>query len=99
MAEREGADPSFDTALAQALFDPIAWLTELGAKRVIQVRPGGPGLDGSRILSFGPGTGPEISEDVDRAQPVLVRQIDDAVNALGDPTPESARSPTLSALH
>lgn len=84
MADGEEAGASADPGLTQALFDPVAWLTELGAKTVIQVRPGGPGFDGARILSYGPGDGPELSEDVEGAKPVLVRQSDDAVNAADD---------------
>lgn len=84
MADSEEADASVDPRLRQALFNPTAWLSELGAKKGIQVRPGGPGFDGSRILSYGPGEGPELSEDVDRAQPVLIRQSGDAMNAADD---------------
>lgn len=86
LADGEDADASVDPGLTQALIDPVAWLTELGAKRVIQVRPGGPGFDGSRILSYGPGDGPELFEDVGLARPVLVRQSDDTVNAADDPS-------------
>jgi hypothetical protein len=84
MADVEEENGSVDPRLIQALFDPVPWLTELGAKRVIQVRAGGPGFDGSRILSYGPGDGPRLPEDVDGVQPVLIRQNDNAVNEVDD---------------
>lgn len=84
MADREEAGANADPGLTQALFDPVTWLTELGAKTVIQVRPGEPGFDGARLLSYGPGDGPELSEDVKGAKPILVRQNDNAVNAADD---------------
>jgi hypothetical protein len=84
MADGEEADASGAPGLTEALFDPVAWLTELGAKKVIQVRPDGPGFDGSRILSYRPGDGPELSGDFEGAKPVLVRQSDDTVNAADD---------------
>lgn len=76
LSEREEADAGADPRLTEALFDPVAWLTGLGASRVVQVRPGGPGFDGSRLLRFDAGGGPDLPEGVRGAQAVLVRQND-----------------------
>lgn len=77
MSKRDNMDEDTYARFTEVIFNPITWLTELGARRVMQIRPGEPGLDSSRIIRYGPGDGPEISDRVGRVQPVLVRQNDD----------------------
>jgi len=74
--EGSDADITDEGTLRQALFDPAGWLTDLGAARVVQIRPGGPDTPMSRIFDFGPGSGPEIALGTRGAQAVLVPQIE-----------------------
>lgn len=74
LAETEGLEGEAAGELISAMFDPVAWLSALGANRVFQMRPAGPDTGTSRIFDFGPGTGPEIPPEVFGGQPILVRQ-------------------------
>lgn len=75
VSTHDGAE--LDQTLTEVLFDPVRWLTDLGAQHVVQIQPGGPGFDGSRLLRYGPGDGPELPDDIREVQPVLVRQHDE----------------------